>query len=311
METTIINKEAVDTCENITIEEFVKDNIIEINKSINQFKTDHPFTDIDIKNYLANKLINELDTNKCILIAKLKEYSYKKSKITNIANELIYYEPDLKNLYTKTFFEDLKTTYLLNDSMIDSLIETIFENTSFDDGKQKYIKSDLKKILRKTLYLTFSKGFTTNIFNAETGITTANQGDSCQFMFLSRAILAGFNCSNVDVRSSRYDAIIDFKGKLFKVQVKGINNKTISFKDRDRGGQGIDHTNEHNKGKRITSKDCDIYVAVDKQTGICYLIPMKDIDSLPNEKINSVNISNLENYKENWDIINNLYNNIN
>lgn len=132
----------------------------------------------------------------------------------------------------------------------------------------------------------------------------ANSGDSAQFLFLSRAILAGYNCSNVDVRSSRYDAIIDFQGVLLKVQVKGISDSSILFKDRDRGGQGIDHTHERNRGQIITSEDCDIYVAVDKQSGICYIIPMYIVDEMPEEqKIKPISVDRLQEYCENWNII--------
>ena len=141
-----------------------------------------------------------------------------------------------------------------------------------------------------------------DINNVEEGVMTANAGDSAQFLFLARAILAGYNCSNVDVRSSRYDAIIDYETKLFKVQIKGISGTTISFKDRDRGGRGIDTENERNQGKRITSEDCDIYAAVDKQMGICYIIPMKDVD--PTEwKKDTMTLKEAEKYRENWKII--------
>ena len=152
-------------------------------------------------------------------------------------------------------------------------------------------------------------GFITNINNIDSGVMTANAGDSAQFLFVSRAILAGFNCSNVDVRSSRYDAVIDYKGKIFKVQIKGVTGDTISFKDRDRGGRGIDTHNERNIGKRITSADCDIYAAVDKQLGICYLIPMKDIDDWPDDDIKSVNVNDqrIIPYRENWGIISELF----
>ncbi|MCR2114221.1 DNA cytosine methyltransferase, partial [Campylobacter upsaliensis] len=47
---------------------------------------------------------------------------------------------------------------------------------------------------------------------------------------------AGFNASSVDVRSSRYDAIVDYNGTLLRIQIKGITGGLISFKDRDRGG---------------------------------------------------------------------------
>lgn len=53
----------------------------------------------------------------------------------------------------------------------------------------------------------------------------------------------------------------------------------------------------------ITKADCDIYVAVDKQVGICYLIPMSFADSLNDEKCNKVKLSEVAQYKENWEII--------
>lgn len=124
------------------------------------------------------------------------------------------------------------------------------------------------------------------------------------FFFLARAILAGFNASNVDVRSSRYDVIVDFENMLLRIQVKGISTgNIISFKDRDRGGQGIDYTHERNRGKRITQKDCDIYVAVDKQVGFCYIIPMIYADKLSDEECKKVKLKDVQMYKENWDII--------
>jgi hypothetical protein len=152
-----------------------------------------------------------------------------------------------------------------------------------------------------------TNGFSNNINHIESGVMTANAGDSAEFIFVARAILAGFNCSSVDVRSSRYDAIIDFNDKLLRVQIKGISSgNNISFKDRDRGGQGIDHTHAKNLGQRITSKDCDIYVAVDKQVGICYIIPMKWADKLDNVKCKNVKLHEVEKYKENWDIVKEL-----
>ena len=165
----------------------------------------------------------------------------------------------------------------------------------------------MKKIIEKALYIATTNGFSTNINHIESGVMTANAGDSAEFIFVARAILAGFNCSSVDVRSSRYDAIIDFNDILLRVQIKGISTgNMISFKDRDRGGQGIDHTHERNIGKRITSKDCDIYVAVDKQVGICYIIPMKWADTLSDEECKNIKLSQIEQYKENWEMVKRL-----
>lgn len=294
------------------IEEFVKENIEEINHSIGSFKVQkgREYSDIDIKQYLKSKIFDELYMNPNQLEQILEEFSkydFKKTKVEILANKYIYYKSDLFKLIKQLFFAELNLQVEKNDEIIiNHLMKNIFETIDMDERKQKYVSRDLRRVLSKSLFIATTNGFPVNIINVESGTMTANAGDSAQFLFLSRAILAGYNASNVDVRSSRYDTIIDYKGKLLKVQVKGISSDIISFKDRDRGGQGIDHNHERNKGKRITSKDCDIYVAVDKQVGICYLIPMNVIDTWPDEKINAVKTSELLVYKENWKVIDNM-----
>jgi len=293
----------------MNIENFVKENIKEINESIASFKIEkkREYTDIDIKNYLKSKIYNELYMNFNHLDKIIEEFSkcdFKKARINEIANKYVYYKQDLLKLIEQTIFKELNQKIEENnDTIVSSLMENIFDTIQLDERKQKYVMNDLRKVLVKSLFIASTNGFPTNIINVESGVMTANAGDSAQFLFLSRAILAGYNASNVDVRSSRYDTIIDYKGKLLKVQVKGISSDIISFKDRDRGGQGIDHKHERNKGKRITKKDCDIYVAVDKQVGICYIIPMDVIDTWPDEKIKTVKTSELAEYKENWKVI--------
>lgn len=228
-----------------------------------------------------------------------------KNKIPTVANEYVLYKKDVETLIEAATFKELQSVN--KEELTDAMVETILKKTEISDAKKRFLKKSLKNITKKSLVLLLQNGFQVNINNIESGIMTANGGDAAQFLFVSRAISAGFNCSNVDVRSSRYDAVIDYKGHLFKVQVKGISSDTISFKDRDRGGRGIDTHNERNRGKRITSEDCDLYVAVDKQVGLCYLIPMKDIDPWPEENIKNVNVSLLEMYLEKWDTIEELY----
>ena len=202
-------------------------------------------------------------------------------------------------------FEELQNDY--GDAMCNGVTSSILENSTLSDEKKRFLKKKLSEVVRKSAYMITKNGFQVNLNNINSGVMTANAGDSAQFLFVSRAILAGYNCSNVDVRSSRYDAVIDYKGMIFKVQVKGISGSTVSFKDRDRGGRGIDTHNNRNIGKRITADDCDIYVAVDKQVGLCYIIPMVDIDKWDDDAIKSVNVKQLEQYLENWNEIERLY----
>lgn len=259
----------------------------------------------DLSEYLSDKIYREFDSCKKDIYQIWKNENFVKARIKNIANSYKF-----KKVHLENYLLDLvgkKMCDLLENKKIENIIDDFvnnIENNCSEIGF-KSIKSDFIKVLKNSLLFNFQRGFPVNLENINSGVMTANAGDSHQFLFLARAILAGFNCSNVDVRSSRYDAIIDYNNKLYKIQVKGITSSesSIQFRDRDRGGQGIDHTHERNIGKKITSKDCDVYVAVDKNTGVCYLIPMKWVDE---KNIDKLRISEISMFKESWDIFKTL-----
>ena len=302
----------VDFTRKDVLEDFIADNISVINAGINIFKAqvkanpDCKFDETDAKNYLKNRIYSEAPKIKNVLLEEFKAKDYKQTSIEEIANSHVFYKSDLISFFEKLIFDDVFSS--CSDDLDEKLVDTINSSSSTDDKKKKYISSSLKNNLKKAMVLIRQNGFSNNVINVESGVQTANAGDSAQFLFISRAILAGFNCSNVDVRSSRYDAVIDYKGLIFKVQVKGVTGNSVSFKDRDRGGRGIDTHNERNIGKRITSKDCDIYAAVDKQYGICYLIPMKDfVDKLSDDQIKSYSVNDLGQFRENWNTVEEMY----
>lgn len=287
----------------MSIEQFVKDNIARFNEKPSDFKNTE-FNDAQIKDYLRKRFIAKCDelNFKTRILQSFEKKECKKSKIIEIANDEILYKTDIENFLEAQIFLNIFNKIDLAELKNITLnhIESKISNTQ----QFKFIKSKLAKVLEKALFVASIDGFSTNLLNINSGVMTANAGDSAQFLFVARAILAGFNASNVDVRSSRYDAIVDFENTLLRIQIKGISSgEIISFKDRDRGGQGIDHTHERNRGKRITRADCDIYVAVDKQVGICYLIPMSFADTLSDDECNKVRLEQVQNFKENWEII--------
>jgi hypothetical protein len=291
----------------MTIENFVKDNILQINASINAFKEGNgtAFIDVDIKQYLQEKLYREIENNdfEAKLLNALKDENFVKARIVDIANNFVFYKSDLEKFYKTKIFQNVFSQINLDD-LTESLITNISNNNVVDNLEIKFIKNDLKILLVKSLTVVKQGGFTGDLQHIDYGLRVANEGDSAQFFFIARAMLAGFNCSNVDVRSSRYDAIVDVNNKLLRIQVKGVTSTgNISFFDRDRGGQGIDHTHERNRGKRITSADCDIYAAVDKQVGICYLIPMHYADTLSDDSAKKVKLDNVKQYLEKWQTI--------
>lgn len=233
------------------------------------------------------------------LLNSFAEKDFVKARITEIANENLIRKTDLEKFYNVTILKSIKEN--INRASYTNNTLDFIKGSLNNDSKFNFLKTGIKKFINKQFDFIFTSGFLHNSTNINSGIMTANAGDSAQFLFLSRAILAGYNCSNVDVRSSRYDAVIDYNNYILRIQVKGISDgNSISFKDRDRGGQGIDHRHARNIGRRITSSDCDIYVAVDRQVGTCYLIPMSYADRLEDT---SISLNTLEHYKENWSVI--------
>lgn len=291
----------------MSIEDFVKLNINKINQSISSFKdiNANQYIDVQIKKYLQDKLSKDLQNKDLerLLFEELKSHKFVKAKIIDIANKFVLYKPHLEKYFQAVVFKNIFLKVDV-DNLANKTVEFINDQPNIDDLEIKFIKSNLKNLTAKCLYLVSQGGFTSDLQHTDYGLRVANEGDSSQFFFIARAMLAGFNCSNVDVRSSRYDAIVDFNSRLIRIQVKGITaGSNISFYDRDRGGQGIDHTHDRNKGQRITSADCDIYVAVDKQVGTCYLIPMSYADSLEDSKAKAVKLNDVSEYLENWNTI--------
>lgn len=151
------------------------------------------------------------------LIEALKRNDYKKNKIKIIAESFNITETELKKFYITYFFRKVSEKINLQELSANNID---YIDSKLDEETKKafnFIKSDMKKIIEKALYIATTNGFSTNINHIESGVMTANAGDSAEFIFVARAILAGFNCSSVDVRSSRYDAIIDFNDILLRV----------------------------------------------------------------------------------------------
>ena len=242
-----------------------------------------------------------IDGNKEILIQCLRELNFVKNTIKDIANNFFFIKSTLINFYEKEvqklFFSNIaKENYLTQVNNVLRQLSLAPELASM----YRFVKNDTEKLLSKQFDFLKTNGFPTNLNYLNSGVMIANQGDSSQFFFLARAIQAGYNCSNVDVRSSKYDAIIDMGGDLKRIQIKGVSGNSVSFLGRDRGGQGIDHTHVRNRGGWITSDDCDFYVAVDRFVGICYIIPISFIEGRRANNTPSVNLNDLQAFKEMW-----------
>lgn len=323
----------IDLVNRDNIELFIADNIQEYNEKPGRFSAKNlkdeikaqlgieeeaPYTDTEIGIYLAEQLRNYVTSLAAgELNLKLDSISGSKDNIDKelkkIADAECFAVSDLKKYYKNRIMKNIQFTYENNKTFKKEIFQSLLTYNAYAKKKNtndqvEYIKADLKKSVEKALYHATVNGFVKDCVDVNTGTQTANEGDSAQFLFLARAVLAGYTCSNVDVRSARYDAVIDYEGHLLRVQIKGISSTSIQLKDRDRAGAGNDPTVIRNKGKFISSKDSDIYVAVDKQFGTCYIIPTEDIDLWVASNKKSKALSQLQEYKENWEKISEVAN---
>jgi len=283
------------------LEEKIRKDIVLINSKISSFKNKD-----EIIRHLKKKFDALTNFEKEQLWEDFKNENFIKTRISEIAINKVLYKKHVGDYLESKMLNIIEekckeNSYdLLSEIMSKSLLTEL--DFPLDEKETKILIKRLSKSIRSLFPLILSDGFSTNLSSVDTGIMTSNAGDSAQFLFIARAILAGFDSSNVDVRTSRYDAIVGYKGKTFRVQVKGISGNTIYFKDRARGGQGIDYTHERNKGRRITKEDCDIYVAVNKKNGLVYLIPIEVVEQ-SKEKVST---NEMKKYLEYWSIFDEL-----
>ncbi len=143
------------------------------------------------------------------------------------------------------------------------------------------------------------KEWSKNLTGFSEGIFRTINGNSDEMIGVGRCMKAGFPCSRADVTNGRYDAIIDVgNNRLLRVQIKGTSTGSVSFIGGGRSGRQISREVAQRTYK-YTSKDCDIILIVDGRSGECYIIPIDDIKDMANTK----NLSQLQEYKENWEIL--------
>lgn len=138
----------------------------------------------------------------------------------------------------------------------------------------------------------------TNITDLDDGIFRTINGNSAEMIGVGRCMKAGFQCSRVDITNGRYDAIIDGGKKLLRIQIKGTDKGSLSFKGGGRSGAQIDRT-VAKRDYKYTKADCDLILGVDGTNGDCYIIPIEDLSKWGDSKA----LSKLQEYRENWQTI--------
>lgn len=293
----------------VDINNLIRKNIIAYNKNqkncISSLEKKYPGIEFkyEIKREL-DKNIKNISSSKDLIskaVKMLEEHKYQKNKVELIANSFCVRKKDMENLLTREIFKKLEET-IQQEELKKIILNFLNDNSFAETNGFRFLQNSLSKDIEQFLPYILRDGFDQDFVGLEIGTNSSNEGDGAEHLFVAKAMIAGFNCSVVDIASSKYDAVIEDKnGDLLKVQVKSFGKSgTFSRKGRDRGGEGIDSSNPSNKGSLVTSENCDIFVAVNKSNGEVFIFSKDEIDSLP---INMKRKNYLENW-ENWSKIN-------
>jgi hypothetical protein len=138
-----------------------------------------------------------------------------------------------------------------------------------------------------------------NITGLDThGIFRSLNGAADENIFIGKASKAGFFCFFKVWRDMPYDAVLDYAGTLFRVEVKGSATGSFNLTRGGRAGTQINRDAE-NRTRLIERRDCDFVVGVDNDNGDCYIIPVDFIEILGRDNLSKYA---LEAFKEKWNL---------
>lgn len=138
----------------------------------------------------------------------------------------------------------------------------------------------------------------TGVDDAKKGTYRSLNGAADENIFIGRASKAGFYCFFKVWRDMQYDAVLDYEGTLYRVEVKGSSNSKINVTRGTRSGKQI---KKGSSRTRVLSRDdCDFVVGVDSNNGDCYIIPEDVIHIIGRQELSYKTLSN---YKEKWKLL--------
>ena len=123
-------------------------------------------------------------------------------------------------------------------------------------------------------------------------------GAASENIFIGRASAAGFFCFFKVWRDMPYDAILDYQGTLYRVEVKGSAGTNFDISRGGRSGKQIDKSAKSRK-RPINREDCDFVVCVDTNTNDCYIVPVDFIEVAGGMSFSKTCLAQ---FKEKWEL---------
>ena len=146
-----------------------------------------------------------------------------------------------------------------------------------------------------------------NIAEMPEGSFRSIAGYASESLVVGRAMLCGFIIFVKAWRDSKYDAVLDAHGSLYRIEIKGTaKDSDISTSSGGRSGEQISRDAE-SREKPLSTEDCDWLIATTSMNSYCWIVPIEFIEILGLMKLT---IKNIDLFKEKWAIFNSLDPNI-
>lgn len=140
---------------------------------------------------------------------------------------------------------------------------------------------------------------TRNLAGLPEGQVRSILGYAGESLVIGRALACGFNLFFKAWRDSKYDAVLDASGQLFRIEIKQSGDGTqISCTSGGRSGAQISREVD-SREEVLSPEDSDFLVGVHTFSGACWIIPT-EVVYFRNRK--SLPTSSLEAYLEKWKI---------
>lgn len=142
-------------------------------------------------------------------------------------------------------------------------------------------------------------GATRNLADLPKGQVRSILGYAGESLVIGRALACGYNLFFKAWRDSKYDAVLDANGELFRVEIKQSGTgKDISCTSGGRSGKQISRS-VASREVVLSPDESDFLIGVHTFTGKCWIVPT-EVVFLRNRKTNPT--FSLSSFEEKWEI---------
>lgn len=140
---------------------------------------------------------------------------------------------------------------------------------------------------------------TRNLAGLPEGLVRSILGYAGESLVIGRALACGYNLFFKAWRDSKYDAVLDATGQLFRIEIKQSGDGAqISCTSGGRSGAQISREAD-SREEVLSPEDSDFLIGVHTFSGTCWVIPTEVVHF---RNRNSLRTASLESYIEKWKI---------